>query len=61
MRSWIREVVPCESCGALAGQKCRAYVKKPGKSVGKPTADVHAARWRAFRAWLRESRGPAAP
>lgn len=52
-RTWIREVVACESCGARAGQLCRAYVQKRGKTTGKPTSDVHAARWRAFRDYLR--------
>jgi hypothetical protein len=54
-RTWIREVAACEpdGCGAKPGQLCRAYVRKRGKTTGKVTYDVHAARWRAFRAYLR--------
>jgi hypothetical protein len=55
IRSMIREVVACEpdGCGAQPGEHCRAYVPKRGKTTGKPTGDVHAARWRAWRAWLK--------
>jgi hypothetical protein len=53
-RTWVREAAACESCGARQGELCRAYVRKRGKTTGKVTSDVHAARWRAFRAYLRE-------
>lgn len=52
MRKDIRAAVPCPSCGAAAGRACVAYVLKPGKTTGRPTGDVHAARWRAYRTWL---------
>jgi hypothetical protein len=53
-RSLIRAIVACEpdGCGARPGEPCVAYVPKPGKTTGRATPDVHAARWRAFRAWL---------
>lgn len=54
-RTWVREVVGCDSCGARQGAPCVAYVKKPGKTTGKPTGDVHAVRWRAFMAYLRQA------
>ena len=54
IRRWIRQTTPCPACGAAAGEHCRAYVQKNGKTTGKPAGDVHAARWRAFRAWLRQ-------
>lgn len=56
MRSWIRQVTACEpgGCGARPGQPCIAYVPKRGKTTGRPTSDVHAARWRAFRAQQRK-------
>jgi hypothetical protein len=55
VRQFIRETTACEpgGCGAQPGQPCTAYVPKRGKTTGKPTADVHAARWRAFRARMR--------
>lgn len=55
IRSWVRAQAACEpdGCGAQPGQPCIAYVPKHGKTTGKPTADVHAARWRAFRAQQR--------
>ena len=52
-RSWIRETVACPACGARQGASCVAYVPKPGKTTGKPTGDVHAARWAAYREWVR--------
>lgn len=48
IRPKIRAAVGCDACGARAGERCRAYVQKPGKTVGKPTEDVHMARWRAY-------------
>lgn len=48
IRPRIRAAVGCPSCGAEAGQRCVAYVLKPGKTVGKESEDVHAARWYAF-------------
>ena len=53
-RTFIRESVPCEKpdgCGAVAGEPCVSYTGRRG-STGVPQADVHAARWRAMRAWL---------
>jgi hypothetical protein len=57
VRGYVREMTACEpgGCGAQPGQPCVAYVAKRGKTTGKPTADVHAARWRAFRARLAAS------
>jgi hypothetical protein len=54
VRGYVRELTACEpdGCGARPGQPCVAYVTKRGKTTGKPTGDVHAARWRAFRARL---------
>src|ERR1700723_3809111 len=54
VRGYVRELTACEpdGCGAQPGQPCMAYVQKKGKTTGKPTGDVHAARWRAFRARL---------
>jgi hypothetical protein len=48
IRPQIRAAVGCPSCGAAAGQRCVAYVQKPGKTVGKESEDVHAARWREW-------------
>jgi hypothetical protein len=53
-RTWVRETVACPSCGARQGASCVAYRKVTGKTTGKPTGDVHAARWRAFREHLKE-------
>ena len=56
MRSYVRQQAACEpgGCGAQPGEPCIAYVPKHGKTTGKPTGDVHAARWRAFRAQQRK-------
>jgi hypothetical protein len=53
-RPFIRDMFACEpdGCGAQPGARCIAYVAQHGKTTGKPTEDVHAARWRAFHAWL---------
>lgn len=48
IRPTIRAAVGCDACGAAAGERCVAYVPKPGKTVGNPTEDVHMARWRAY-------------
>jgi len=60
-RPFIRDMFACEpdGCGAQRGDRCIAYVPKRGKTTGKPAEDVHAARWRAFRAWLRSRRATA--
>jgi hypothetical protein len=52
-RTFIRERFDCgpDGCGAKAGQPCVAYVPKPGKTTGKPTGNVHAARWAAYHTW----------
>lgn len=54
-RTFIRENFACDlgGCGAAPGESCRAYVPKPGKTTGGTVPDVHAARWRAYHAWLR--------
>lgn len=51
IRPFIRSVVGCPACGAAKAARCVAYVLKPGRTVGKPSEDVHAARWKAFRDW----------
>ena len=49
-RTAIRATVGCPSCSAQVGEHCRAYVRG---EIGNPTGDVHAARWEAWREWLR--------
>lgn len=58
-RPFIRAHFACEpgGCGARPGEPCVAYVLKRGKTTGKPTQDVHAARWEAYFAWLNHERG----
>lgn len=55
-RSYARSVAPCApgGCGARIGEPCRAYrdTVRHGPASGEPVTDIHAARWRAFRAWL---------
>lgn len=54
-RPFIRDTFACEpdGCGAPPGERCTAYVPKRGKTTGRASENVHAARWRAFHAWLR--------
>ena len=49
VRRYVRESVGCPACGAKAGEHCVAYRHVRGKTTGRPTGDVHAARWRAWR------------
>lgn len=60
IRPFIRARFACEpgGCGARAGEACVAYVSKRGKTTGKPTQDVHVARWKAFHGWLNHEREP---
>jgi hypothetical protein len=43
-------------CGARPGESCLNYTGRGGR-YGEPVTDVHAARWRKFRAWTRAETG----
>jgi hypothetical protein len=58
-RPFIRAHFACapRGCGARPGEPCVAYVPRRGKTTGKPTLDVHAARWERFFGWLHGEHG----
>lgn len=53
-RPFIRRNFTCSpgGCGARPGEPCLNYTGRRGR-YGEPVEDVHAARWRKFRAWAR--------
>lgn len=55
-RPFIQTAFACEpgGCGARPGERCVSYAPKRDGVPGGPVEGVHAARWRAFRAWLDE-------
>jgi len=63
LRTEIRKSVPCArsdgGCGASTGEPCITHQDTwLGPASGKPVAEIHGARWRA---WLRTQPGGKAP